>query len=150
MLEHLCGPIQSIMAQMTNKTDKGFSTMAIALQFQNGAVGSMLGSYDTSYSYPNTHSVEVNGTQAHCVIEDTVRRYSFQRVGSETAEVWQAGYFNDFDREFHRTFDLHWDAVVKAFQNGQEPPIHAEAGKRALELALAAIESSQNGERVHC
>ena len=115
MLEHLCGPIQSVMAQMTDKTGKGFSTMAIALQFQNGAVGSLVGSYDSSYAYPDTHMVEVNGTLAHCIINDTVKRYTYQQVGSETAEIWQAGYFNDFDREFHRTFDLHWDAVVKAF-----------------------------------
>jgi myo-inositol 2-dehydrogenase / D-chiro-inositol 1-dehydrogenase len=150
MLEHLCGPIQSVMAQMTDKTGKGFSTMAIALQFQNGAVGSLLGSYDSSYAYPDTHRVEVNGTLAHCVVDDTVKRYTYQRVGSETAEVWQAGYFNDFDREFHRTFDLHWDAVVQAFLSGQEPPIHASAGRRALELALAAIASHESGQRVSC
>ncbi len=34
------------------------------------------------------------------VVEDTVRRYSFQAAGNEMAEVWQAGYFNDRDREF--------------------------------------------------
>jgi myo-inositol 2-dehydrogenase / D-chiro-inositol 1-dehydrogenase len=148
MLEHLCGPIESVMAQMTDKTGKGFTTMAIALRFQNGAVGSLVGSYDTSYAYPGTHLVEVNGTQAHCVIEDTVRSFTFQQAGNETREVWQAGYFNDLDREFHRTFDRHWEQVVEAFQKGQPPPIHASAGRRALALAMAVIESAKTGERV--
>jgi predicted dehydrogenase len=148
MLEHLCGPIESVMAQMTDKTGKGFTTMAIALRFKNGAVGSLLGSYDTSYAYPGTQALEINGTLGHCVVEDTVRRYTFQQAGNETAEVWQAGYFNDFDREFHRTFDRHWDAVVEAFQAGKEPPIHARAGKRALELAFAAIHSWKMGQQI--
>jgi len=148
MLEHLCGPIESVMAQMTDKTGKGFTTMAIALRFQNGAVGSLVGSYDTSYAYPGTHAVEVNGTKAHCVIEDTVRSFTFQQAGSETREVWQAGYFNDLDREFHRTFDRHWDAVVEDFLAGEQPPVHARAGRRALQLAYAVIQSSQTGQRV--
>lgn len=148
MLEYLCGPIESVMAQMTDKTGKGFTTMAIALHFQNNAVGSLVGSYDSSYTYPDTHLVEINGTKAHCVIKDTVSSFTFQQAGSETREVWQAGYFNDLDREFYRTFDHHWDAVVDSFLEGKQPPIHASAGKRALQLAYAVIQSAQTGQRV--
>lgn len=50
MLEYLCGPIDSIAAQMTDKTGGGYRTLALALHFQNGAVGSLLGSYDSSYA----------------------------------------------------------------------------------------------------
>jgi predicted dehydrogenase len=46
MLEHLCGPIDSVTAQMTDKTGRGYSTLAAALHFANGAVGSLVGSYD--------------------------------------------------------------------------------------------------------
>ena len=52
MLEFLCGPIKSVMAQMTNKTHGVYTTLAVALEFANGAVGSMVGSYDSSYAYP--------------------------------------------------------------------------------------------------
>ena len=148
MLEWLCGPIDSVMAQMTDKTGGGYRTLALALHFANGAVGSLVGSYDTSYAYPNTHLVEVNGSKGRIVIEDTVRRYTLHTTGHETGEVWQAGYFNDLDREFHRTFDRHMDALLEAFKQGKEPPIHASAGRRALLLALAAIESFTTGKRV--
>ena len=147
MLEWLCGPIDSIAAQMTDKTGKGFSSMVLALGFANGAVGSLVGSYDSSYAYPDTHLVEVNGTQGRVVIEDTVRRYTFHRAGQELGETWQAGYFNDLDREFHRTFDRHMDALFAAFRAGEAPPIDAEAGKRALLLAHTAIRSFETGER---
>jgi predicted dehydrogenase len=147
-LEDLCGPIDSVMAQMTGKSGGSFTTMALALRFTSGAVGSILGTYDSSYAYPGTHLLEINGTKGRIYIEDTVRRYSFQAAGNETAEVWQAGYFNDFDREFQRTFDVHIDAMLAAFRQGEPPPIPAEAGRRALQLAHAAIKSFETGKRV--
>ena len=66
----------------------------------------------------------------------------------ETAQIWQAGYFNNFDREFYRTFDRHMAAVLEAFKARAEPPIHARAGRLALQLALAAIESYEVGQQV--
>ncbi len=147
-LEFLCGPIDSVMAQMTDKTGKGYRTLVLALHFANGAIGSLVGSYDSSYAYPDTHRLEINGTLGRIVVEDTVRRYTFQATGNEIGEVWQAGYFNDRDREFHRTFDRYIDALLAAFKRGEPPPIHARAGRRALALAYAAIESFETGQRV--
>lgn len=147
-LEWLCGPIASIMAEFTDKTNKGFSTLVLSLKFQNGAVGNLVGSYDSSYAYRDTQRIEINGTKGRVLIEDTVRRFQFQSAGNETAEEWQSGYFNDLDREFHRTFDRHMDDILKTFRAGQAPPIHAEWGRRMLKLAYAAIESYETGKRV--
>jgi myo-inositol 2-dehydrogenase/D-chiro-inositol 1-dehydrogenase len=148
MLEYLCSRIESVMAQMTEMTGRGYSTLSLALRFAGGAVGNLLGSYDSSYAYGRTHSLEINGTQGRVLVEDTVARYTFQAAGDETARVWRAGYFNDLDREFHRTFDSHVDALLDALRRGEEPPVQARAGRRALELAYAAIESFETGERV--
>lgn len=149
MLEYLCGPIDSVAAQMTDMTATGFfRTLAVAIHFRSGAVGTLLGSYDTSYAYPQTHAVEVSGTKGRLLIEDTVRRYTFSPHDSEVAEVWQAGYFNDVDRSFYLTFDKHVDALLANFKAGKQPPVHAGAGRRALRLALACIESSTSGRRV--
>ncbi|MEN9934714.1 MAG: hypothetical protein RLZZ387_1293 [Chloroflexota bacterium] len=148
MLEHLCGPVASVMAEMTDKTGGGFRTLSIALRFASGAVGSLVGTYDSSYAYPETHRVEVDGMGGRVLVEDTVRRFSFQAAGSETAEVWQAGYFNDRDRSFHQTFDAYAAEMLAAFRAGQTPPVHAQAGRRALLLACAAIESFETGRRV--
>ncbi len=150
MLEHLCGPVSSVMAQMTNKTHGPYTTVALALEFDNGAVGTILGTYDASYAYPGTQLIEVNGTTGRLLIEDTVRRLTISRTGDETRQVWEAGYFNDTARAFHHTFDAHLDEVLIALRDGAEPPVHARAGRRALELALAAIESFESGRRVPC
>ncbi|TBL76101.1 Gfo/Idh/MocA family protein [Paenibacillus thalictri] len=148
MLEHLCGPIESVMAEMTDKTGGGFRTMSLTLRFANGAVGSLLGTYDSSYSYPDTHRVELDGTKGRAVIHDTVKRYTYHPLDNELGETWEAGYFNDVDRGFHRTFDKHADALFEALRAGKQPPIHAEAGYRALLLADAAIRSFEQGCRV--
>lgn len=148
MLEHLCGPIASVMAQMTDRTLGAYTTLAVALEFASGAVGSLIGSYDSSYAYPLAQYVEVNGTEGRAFIEDTVRRLTLSRAGEETHEVWEAGYFNDAARDFHQTFDRHVDALLPALQAGGEPPIHARAGRRALGLAVAIIASFEQGTRV--
>lgn len=147
-LEYLCGPIDSVMAQMTDKTGKGYSSLVLALHFANNAVGSLVGSYDSSYAYRDTHFLEINGTDGRVLIEDTVQRYAFQQRGNETGEVWQAGYFNDRERAFHRTFDAHFERILEALRHGKEPPVHAWAGHRALMLAHAAIDSFETGQRV--
>ena len=149
MLEHLCGPIASVAAQMTDMTRPGtYTTLAVALRFAAGAVGSLVGSYDSSYAYPDTQVIEVNGTEGRLIIEDTVKRLTVSRAGDETRRVWEAGYFNDEARTFEYTFDRHMDAVLAAFRAGEQPPVHAREGRRALELATAIIRSFEQGERV--
>ena len=149
MIEHLCGPITSVMAQMYDGTRPGtFTTVAVAFELAGGGVGTLLGTYDSSYAYPDTHRLEVNGTLGRVVVEDTVRRFSLSLAGDETARVWQAGYFDDEARGFHRTFDRHVDAVLAALRAGEAPPVHARAGRRALELAHAIIRSAEQGVRI--
>jgi predicted dehydrogenase len=150
MLEHLCGPIDSVTAQMTDVTGRGWSTLVVALHFANGAVGSLVGSYDSSYAYPGAHLAELNGTEGRLVIEDTVRRFTLHTAGDETARTWQAGYFNDHDRDFHHTFDRHLDDLLGALRQGREPPVHARAGRRALVVAEAIIRSFETGRRTPC
>ena len=133
---------------MTDKTNNGFSTFVVSMKFKNNAIGSLLGSYDTSYAYPNSHYVEINGTKGRILIEDQVKKYTFNKKGSEVAEVWQAGFFNDYEREFLRTFDEHFNEVINNFLKGKKPPIHALKGKRALQIAIASIKAMKTNKTV--
>jgi predicted dehydrogenase len=149
MLEHLGGPITSVMAQMTNKTDETvYNTMVIAVAFAGGAVGSLVGTYDSSYAYPDTQYIEVNGTRGRALVKDTVQELVLSTAGEETHRVWRPGYFNDLDRTFTHTFDRHVEDVLAALRAGTEPPIHARAGRRAVELAEASVRSFEDGVRV--
>jgi predicted dehydrogenase len=148
LLEHLAGPITSVMARFGPKIDGAHRALAIALEFAGGAVGTLLGSYGSSYAYPGAQLIELNGTLGRALIEDTVRRLTISRTGDDEARVWQAGYFDDEARSFHATFDRHVDAVITALRAGAPPPVHANAGRRALRLAHAAITSNETGRRV--
>jgi myo-inositol 2-dehydrogenase / D-chiro-inositol 1-dehydrogenase len=92
--------------------------------------------------------LEINGLNGRAFIEDTVKRLTLSSTGDEMRQVWEAGYFNDLDREFHRTFDRHVDHVLEALRRGAPPPVPATAGRRALQLAYACIESFESGCRV--
>lgn len=148
MLEHLCGPIESLSAHMHHSTAGVATTMAVALTFASGAVGSLVGSYDSSYAYPETNYVEVDGSLGRVQIVDTVKRFTHSAPGEETRQVWEAGYFNDRDRDFDHMFEVHLDEVLDALRRGDEPPIHARAGRRALFIAYACIRSFDEGRRV--
>ncbi|MGA2758419.1 MAG: Gfo/Idh/MocA family oxidoreductase, partial [Solirubrobacteraceae bacterium] len=90
MLEHLAGPISSVMAEMTNKTDETtYNTVVIAVAFASRALGSLVGSYDSSYAYPDTQYIEINGTRGRAVIRDTVQELTLSTAGEETHRVWR-------------------------------------------------------------
>ena len=144
MLEHLVGSIDSIGAHMTDMTYGDWSTVALSLGFEGGAVGTMLGSYDSSYAYPDSQLLEVNGTEGRLVVHDTVRELVLQKAGDPVERRWRAGYFDDESRDFHGTFDRHVELLLAALRRGDEPPIHARAGRRALQLATAAIRSHES------
>lgn len=148
MLEHLCGPIASVSAHFTNPVGNGYTTIAVALTFTSGAVGSLVGSYDSSYAYPETHYLEVNGSSGRVQVVDTVKRFTHSTPGSELREVWEAGYFNDRDRDFDHMFELHLEELLAALRRSEEPPIHARAGRRALLLADACIRSFRESRHV--
>ena len=148
MLEHLVGPISAVSAHMTDKTYGAFSTVALALDFENRAVGTMLGTYDSSYAYPDTQRIEINGTRGRLVIHDTVRALTFSKAGDPVEQRWHSTYFDDEARDFAGTFDRHVDALLTALRAGDPPPVHARAGRRALELAHAAIDSHATGRAV--
>ena len=148
MLEHLCGPIAAVSAHMTDPAGQGYTTVAVALTFDSGAVGALVGTYDSSYAYPDTHYVEVNGSAGRIQIVDTVKRFTRSVHGSELREVWEAGYFNDPDRDFHHLFERHLDDIVTALRSGEQPPIHARAGRRALLLAEACIRSFDESRQI--
>jgi predicted dehydrogenase len=148
MLEYLLGPITSVMAQMTNKTYGDWSTIALAMEFDSGAVGTLLGSYDSSYAYPGAHQLEVNGTAGRAVAMDTVQSFELSRAGVEDAVIWRPGYFNDAARSFQQTVDRYVEDMLRALRAGERPPVPATAGRRALMIAYAAIESHRSGRRV--
>ena len=147
LLEHLGGRIIAVSADLTDQDDQ-HRTVVATLRFASGAVGSLVGSYDSSYAYPGTQLIEVNGRDGRALIEDTVQRYTFSAAGDTTRQVWEPGYFDDRGRSFEQTLDAHLDALLPALVAGEPPPVPASAGLRALMVCHAIIRAYQTGRRV--
>ena len=113
------------------------------------AVGDLLGSYDSSYAYPETHRFEVNGTKGRILIEDTVKRLTFNRVDDPVAQVWQSTYFDDEARYFAGSHDRHMADIIRCFREGSPPPVPARQGYEVLRVCHAAIRSHLQGKRIH-
>lgn len=148
LLEYLCGEIESVQAEMTKISNRGFTTLGITLKFKNGAIGNYLGTYDAMERYRPSQYLEVGGTLGRIYIEDFVKKYSFQNMGCEFLEEWEPSLINDEDRSIVFSFDKHINAVVQALTEKKRPPIGVEAGFRALFLANKIIESFETGRRI--
>ena len=111
-------------------------------------MGSFLATVDADEHNRLSQLIEIGGTKGRILIEDNVRRYSFQEKGSDTEEVWQAGFFDDDGRRFNKNLDRYLDDMLPALREGRRPPVPAAEGLRALEIAYAAIESFETGRRV--
>ena len=137
------------MAEMTDNGGRNsYSSFTLSLRFDNGAVGSFLATLDANEDNRLSLLIDIGGTDGRILIEDNVRSYTFQATDSEMAETWQAGFFEDGLRSFGHNLDRLLDALIPALLAGQEPPVPARRGLRALELAYAAIESFQTGRRI--
>lgn len=149
MMEYLCGPICSVSADMADMFDKGsYTSFSLSLKFQSGGVGTFLGSFDASDDYDCVQEVRINGTKGNITIRNNTKEYIFQEKGSPVAYRWRPGVFDDEGTSFEKNIDRHIEKMLNSFRRGEEPPIKAERGLRALELAWAAIHAFEEGRRV--
>ena len=148
MLEHLCGPIASVSAHMSDPAGTGYTTMAVALTFASGAVGASSGPTTRRTPTPRRTTSRSTAPPAGCRSSTPSSGSPTRRPATRSAEVWEAGYFNDRDRDFDHMFELHLDDSSRRCGGADEPPIHARAGRRALQLAEACIQSFDESRQV--
>ena len=143
------GEIAEVSAYLTDPRRIGvYTSAAISLRFESGAVGSLLGSWDSSYDHPAAVTMEVAGTSGRAVIENVVESVRLHRHDRSDFEEWRPGLFRTEQRDFWRTIDLHLAAFVDSILSGTEPPVSGRDGLRALELTYAAIRSFEEGRSV--
>jgi myo-inositol 2-dehydrogenase / D-chiro-inositol 1-dehydrogenase len=125
-----------------------FTSAAVAVRFASGAVGTLLGSWDSSYDRPQAVTFEAAGTKGAVQVDDIIDAVRLFRTGSEGHEEWRPGIFRSDRRDFWSTIDRHIAAFVDAILNDQEPPVDGEDGLRALELTYASIRSFEEGRPI--
>jgi predicted dehydrogenase len=125
-----------------------FTSAAVSMRFRTGAIGSLLGSWDSSYAHPGAQSLEVSGTEGRLQVENVVDAVRLFRHGSAEYQEWRPGLFDSRRRDFWQTIDVHVQAFVDAVLADKPPPVTGNDGLRALELTFAAIRSFEEGKAV--
>jgi predicted dehydrogenase len=143
------GEIAEVHAFLSDPRSIGvYTSAAIALRFESGAVGTLLGSWDSSYDRPAAVTFEMSGTDGGVVVENVVDAVHIYRAGGAMYEAWRPGLFRAEHRDFWRTIDAHLTAFVSAILDGTEPPVTGRDGLRALELSYGAVRSFEQRRSV--
>jgi predicted dehydrogenase len=134
------GEIERLSCEVADPRGMGvFTSAAATARFESGAVGALLGSWDSSYQHPGSQLLEVSGTEGRVVVDnvvDSVRLFRHDRGGYEE---WRPGIFDTQSHDFWRTIEAHLHAFVDAVAAGLPPPVTGGDGLRALELTFEAI-----------
>ena len=121
--------------------------MAVTVKYISGAVGTLLGSWYSSYAHPGSQLLEVSGTEGRVVVDNVVDSVRLFHHDRDTYQEWRPGIFDADSHDFWRTIDAHVHAFVDAVAQGKPPPVTGADGLRALELTFEAIKSSDSSPR---
>jgi len=147
VMRFFCGDVAQVQAFLHRAPGRNcWSNASINMQFANGAVGHLTGSYDMSMLHP-IERCEVAGTKGRFVLENLFERLTlYPRDTSEVTEIRNnvfgglSGFGDTFARRIHR-----WVEQVSAGVAREAIEGSGEEGLAAQEVIEAAIRSFQNG-----
>jgi predicted dehydrogenase len=143
------GEIAEVSAFLSDPRTIGvYTSAAISARFENGAVGSLIGSWDSSYAHPAAQVLEASGTLGRLQVDNVVDAVRLYRRDDEAFLEWRPGIFDSTSRDFWRTIDVHLGRFVDAVATDREPPVDGMDGLRALEATYAAIRSFEEGRPI--
>jgi predicted dehydrogenase len=149
LLRLFAGEIEEVSAYLADPRGIGvYTSAAISFRFLSGAVGVLLGSWDSSYSHPGSIVFELSGTDGRIEVENIVDAVRLYRHDRADYTEWRPGLFDSARRDFWRTIDAHLGAFVEAVRDDTDPPVTGADGLHALEATFAAIRSFEEGHPV--
>jgi UDP-N-acetylglucosamine 3-dehydrogenase len=150
VMRYFCGDVARVQAFLKKASHRQiWSNASINMQFANGAVGHLTGSYDMTTRHP-FERCEVAGTKARFVIDNVYERVTLYPHDSDEVTVVQnpimggMGTFNDtFKNRIHRFLEQVGERVPRAELEGS-----GEEAVAAQEVIEAAIRSHESGQVV--
>lgn len=152
LLQWIAGPIVSVSAIMDNRLHKQIETedtLVCSVRFQNGALGSIMG---TTAMYPGKAlRLEIGGSDGTAVAEGGLKVFSFrdsvaqdhellQRLGNQEHGSGGGAAPTDFSSDFHfenvRTIIKDWTEERDTFTSGREV-------RKAVDIICAMYESAR-------
>jgi UDP-N-acetylglucosamine 3-dehydrogenase len=152
IMRYFCGDVRRVHAFANRaplaegKQRVCWSNVQVNLEFENGVVGHLTGSYDAAPRH-NLERCEVMGTEGRFVLDNCYQELTFYpRRGDELTVVRNSimgglsGFNATFQQRIHR-----WLEQVSAGVPRDEIEASGEEGLKVQEIIEAAIRSVQNG-----
>lgn len=149
VMRYFCGDISAVQCFVTKAPGRNiWSTAHFNMQFENGAVGGLTGSYDIERGHP-MERCEVAGTGGRLVLEDMFYELTLYPAGSAEKTVITNTVFGPYtEKTFNDTFRNRIHSFVDQVSKGC-PPEEIDGsgadGLAAQKVLAAAIESVEQG-----
>jgi predicted dehydrogenase len=148
IMRYYCGDITAVQCFATKAPGRSiWSTAHFNMQFANGVVGGLTGSYDIARGHP-MERCEVAGTGGRFVLEDLFMELTYYPADSEEKTVISNTVFGSIqEKTFDDTFRNRISRFVAQVAEGCAPEDIDGAGRDGLaaqKVLAAAIESIEN------
>ena len=148
VMRYFCGDVKKVQAFFKKgRCRKIWSNVQVNMQFENGVIGHLTGSYDAGGSY-GLERLEVVGSEARFVLLEACEHLEFYPRRSQQVEKY--AYLGDM-MSFGETFESRITRWIDQNIEGAGPDEIDGSGEDALKAQLiieAAIESWENGQVV--
>lgn len=148
VMRYFCGDVKRVAAFMMKGEGRAiWSNAQILLEFENGVIGNLVGSYDAGASY-GLERCEVVGSQGRFVLEDACEHLTFYPRKSIETETYD---FLGGMRSFNETFKSRINAWVDQLVAGASHDEIDGSGEDALKaqtIIEACIKSFETGSIV--
>jgi predicted dehydrogenase len=149
VMRYFCGDIEAVQCFACKAPGRAiWSTAHFSLRFKNGAVGSLIGSYDIERGHP-MERCEVAGTGGRFVLDDMWREATLYPAGNPEKTVYTNPVFGGY-RDFDDTFRSRIHKFLEQVTAGVKPEAIDGSGADGLaaQKVLAAAIESLEGEKV--
>ncbi|MGM7722334.1 Gfo/Idh/MocA family protein [Metabacillus sp. Hm71] len=148
VIRYFCGDVRRVGAFMMKGEGRSiWSNAQVILEFENGAIGNLVGSYDAGASY-GLELCEVVGSKGRFVLEDACEQLTFYpRTSIETESYSYLGGMRAFPETFKSRINSFVDQLIAGASYDQVDGSGEDALKAQL-IIEAAIRSFETGEIV--
>ncbi|MCV9885026.1 Gfo/Idh/MocA family protein [Metabacillus halosaccharovorans] len=145
VIRYFCGDVKRVGAfMMKGEGRQIWSNTQIMLEFENGAIGHLVGSYDAGASY-GLELCEVVGSKGRFVLEDACEKLTYYpRTSIETESYCYLGGMKSFPETFKSRIDSFVNQLIQGVPYDQVDGSGHDALK-AQQIIEAAIKSFETG-----